>query len=220
MKSMRKNRSRRQQALRSLTLLLVLLLFSCATGLFSFLPMQARRTLEKQEAVGHTQVIRSLSGSAVSGSPLERYYLCANDNVVMLAGTGLSLFGWQPRFASTAPLDDDLPVHAAFQISLAKDGRRYFCVFGQVDDPSVRHITVEGTAFNDSRDIAIQLEIPDSDYIVKNGKTYFLTCSADFFSSGLPDDDTFSFSSKYILICYDTDMHQLARCEIGYGLWT
>ena len=110
-------------------------------------------------------------------TPLMRYYLCANDQVLLLAGTRFHpLMGWYEEFAPAVPLNGPEPVKVCYQTFSRKGQEQKMYIFGLVDDPGVTAVELEGRYWYD--DIAgtrsVRILLTEEDWITHRGKRYFL----------------------------------------------
>ncbi|MGI6028026.1 MAG: hypothetical protein ACOX81_01280 [Candidatus Heteroscillospira sp.] len=223
--------TRRGKAFRRLSFLLILLLLGHITGVYYVLPSQALHSLVRREAVGDVDIVRTLYDPELRGTPLMRYYLCENDDVLMLGGTRFYFsMGWQYDFAATASMAGDAPVKAGGQ-SFSRDGEdKALYVFGRVDDPRAARVTVEteyyirygGDIRQDSELYPLSVEIPAGAYTEHEGKTYFLYRADEIANPDFQLDpgDKVRYVGQYNLRCYDAEGALLGETRDIPMSWT
>lgn len=176
---MKKTRTytRKSWALKLLSILLIVLLLTDVLGLHCSLPIQALHQLIAKEAVGDVDVVKVLYDPDLTPSPIMRYYLCANEDVLMLCSTHFHpLIGWYYGFAAELDLDGPDPVKACYQtFSREGEGQKLY-LFGRIDAPDAVALNVQAQYYYD--DIqgirSIQAQLTEDDFIEHGGKRYFL----------------------------------------------
>lgn len=176
---MKKTRTytRKGYALRLLSILLVIILIGHVTGTYFITPYQALDQLVKKEAVGDVEVITPLYDADLTPSPIMRYYLCANDDVLMLCGTRFHpLMGWYYEHTAEVPLAGDDPVKVAYQSFSRKGEDEKIYVFGRVEDDDIAVVDIEARYYYD--DIAgtrsINAQIGEVEFIRHGNYRYFV----------------------------------------------
>jgi len=180
--------TRKSYALRLISIIAVILLIGHFTGTYFFLPGQALDQLIKKEAVGEVEVITPLYDADLTPSPIMRYYLCANDDVLLLAGTRWHpLMGWYYEHTADVPLAGDDTVKACYQSFSRRGEETKMYVFGRVDDESVMSVCIEAKYyFDDIQDFrSVHMSIHENNFIIHDGKRYFLEDMSELL---LPDE--------------------------------
>jgi len=213
--------TRRWTALKRLAILLALILALDALGLYHVLPVQAMRQCAASAALGDVEIVKTMSDRRLDWG---RYYLCANEDAVALLGTQFHpLLGWQRQFAPFAPLTGDEPVKACYQ-NFNRDGQdtSVFYVFGRIDDPGVKSITLRIYWYGDQTDVDTFADIPGSAYLEHGGHTYFLADMSSLWLQPAEDygNTKLTAAGQTFLTPYLADGTALPEYEIQYGSWT
>lgn len=176
-----KYRSRREKAIRRAALLLALVLACLVLGNYNLSPRGGIRASEEVVHLGRTEVVRSIGSLGLKGSGLSRGYLCANENGMLFA---LIRYYWAYGWADYgfAALDCSGPeeVHGAtYSVSKRREGEdnwRWF-TFGRIDEADGALLRAEMGGYDETGLVwlaAQTVDIPRSQWIQKDGRTYFL----------------------------------------------
>ena len=176
---MKKNHtySRKGYALRLIAILLALIIAGHITSSYHVLPVQALHQLVNKEAVGDVEIVDTLYDPNIAPTPLTRYYLCANDDVLMLCGTRFHLLmGWFYEHACMLPLVGDDPVKVAYQNFHQNGEEDKLYVFGRVDDENVAMVDIEARYYYDNPDEfrSIHAQMGELEFIQYGNYRYFI----------------------------------------------
>lgn len=165
--------SRRRRALRRvLTAAVVLFLVNEILGVGYLFPIQGIRRNEERMGTGRTAVICRERAPEIYQSLL--LYLTENENVTMLSGTNLSLYGWTEAFGVTLDCTEAAPVHGGWWSMARREGGSLFYVFGRVDDPDIDLLQITLGHSDPQRAGGLSWGLEREDFIEKDGQFYFL----------------------------------------------
>jgi len=136
-------RTRKQLALRRLTILLILLVVvSWLFPILNLTPRQAVWRYEERAGLRDTSVVmRQLQ----KGHPrMLTAYLTANEDGMMLGLTRLTVFGWEPLVGAALPCEGIEPAYVQQHMISYQDrqSRSEYYFFGRVDDPAVESLEI------------------------------------------------------------------------------
>lgn len=143
-------------------------------------PIQAIRQFEERQGTGRTAVICRDRIPEIYKTGL--VYLTENENVTMLSGTRLTLYGWMDNFGVPVDCSEPAAVHGGWWAMSREDreGRdSLFYVFGRVDDPGIDLLTVQVwyedlAGFKAVRRDIFSWGLEREDLLEKDGRYYFL----------------------------------------------
>lgn len=171
--SSRRKRSLRRVLMAAAAVLLVNRIF--LVGLL--FPIQAIRQFEERQGTGRTAVICRDWAPEIYKTGL--VYLTENENVTMLSGARLTLYGWMDNFGVPVDCTEKAPIHGGWW-AMSRQGRdSLFYVFGRVDDPRIDLLTVQvwyedWAGFKAVRRNAFSWGLERADLLEKDGRYYFL----------------------------------------------
>lgn len=170
--------SRRKRALRRVLIAAATLFLVNRIFLIGLLfPIQAIRHCEEREGVGRTAVVCRDWAREIYKTGL--VYLTENENVTMLSGARLTLYGWMDNFGVPVDCTEETPIHGGWW-AMSRQGRdSLFYVFGRVDDPRIDLLTVQvwyedWAGFKAVRRNAFSWGLEREDLMEKDGRYYFL----------------------------------------------
>ena len=103
-------------------------------------PIQAIRHFEERAGTGRTAVICRDWAPEIHGSHL--LYLTENENILMLSGTYLTVYGWMDAFGVAADCTTPAPIHGG-RWSMAREGRTNLVyAFCRLEDPEIVRLEV------------------------------------------------------------------------------
>lgn len=170
--------SRRRRGLRRLLIAAAAVFLVNRIFLIGLLfPIQAIRQGEEREGVGRTNLVCREWAPEIYKTGL--VYLTENENVTMLSGARLTLYGWMDNFGVSVDCTEEAPVHGGWW-AMSRQGRdSLFYVFGRVDDPRIDLLTVQ-VWYEDwaggelIRRNAFSWGLEREDLLEKDGRYYFL----------------------------------------------
>ena len=143
MKKEKKGRlsSRRKRSLRRVLIAAAAVLLVNRIFLIGLLfPIQAIRHFEERQGTGRTAVVCRDWAPEIHGSHL--LYLTENENVLMLSGTYLTVYGWMDAFGVAADCTPPAPIHGGWW-SMAREGRTNLVyAFCRLEDPEIVRLEV------------------------------------------------------------------------------
>lgn len=207
MKKEKKERlsSRRRRTLRRLLIAAAAVFLVNRIFLVGLLfPIQALRHIEERQGTGRTEVIRRDWDPSFHWDFVT--YLTKGENVVMLSGARLTLYGWTNGFGSVVDCTKEAPIHGGIWfLNWGKWSMIY--VFGRVDNPDIAELhiqwTIEGDGDSDMWDVS-----KTGEWIEEDGRRYFL-CSygnANAADYRVPR-----------VVGYDKEGREIARVELDQG---
>lgn len=197
--------SRKRRAFRRILIALAALFLVNRIFLIGLLfPIQAVRHCEERMGTGRTEVIRR------DWDPSFRWdfvtYLTKSENIVMLSGARLTLYGWMEGFGSVVDCTEEASIHGGTWF-LNWGTRAMIYVFGRVDDPDITELRIQWTIEGDEQSDMWNVS-KTSEWIEEDGRRYFL-CSfgnANAADYRLPQ-----------VVGYDQEGNEVARIELEQG---
>lgn len=165
--------SRRRRGLRRLLIAAAAVFLVNRIFLIGLLfPIQAIRQGEERQGTGRTAVICRDWTPEIYKTGL--VYLTENENVTMLSGARLTLYGWMDNFGVPLDCSEEAPVHGGWLSMARRQGGSLFYVFGRVDDPDIDLLQIT-VRHNDPRQPGgFEWGLEREDLIEKDGQFYFL----------------------------------------------
>ena len=144
-------------------------------------------------------------------------YLTENENAALLSATYLSPLGWMDGFGVPLDCSKEQPVYGA-SWTCSRDDKKMTYFVGRVDNPDIAAVEVQ-MLFDDYDSGAdwqfkrFSAYIPREDWIVKDGKSYFLTRSRllEWPQNAIPYP---------VLIGYDEDGTEIVRMDLKDGTYS
>ena len=164
----RKRRALRRVLIAAAALFLVNRIF--VVGLL--FPIQAVRHNEELMGTGRTEVVRRDWDPSFHWDFVA--YLTKSENIVMLSGARLTLYGWMSGFGRVVDCTEESPIHGGTWF-LNWGARSVIYVFGRVDDPDITELNVQWTIAGDA-DSDMWIASKTGEWIEEDGRRYFL-CS-------------------------------------------
>lgn len=175
------------------------------------LPIQAVRRFEEREGAGRTRVVCRDWAPEVHWSHLN--YLSGNENVTMLSGAYLHVYGWTDAFGSVVDCSEPAPLHGGWCSQTANDELSLYYVFGRIDDPEIVDLQIQAQ-YEDwesgeaVRRTAFAWGSPREDWLEKDGRRYFL------FRKYPLDWGAYPSPIYPVAIGYDAAGNEVARREL------
>jgi len=198
--------TRRQQALRwLLRLLIVLLICGSLSGVCSILPVQTVDAARRQQGLEKMEVVYS-TWAAWSPMTGKRLYLSQNEDVLMLSAAAFGL-GWYNYNPLGLIIDPNAPgAHAVWRVGNRE--QIWVCIVGFVpeeEEPPTFYVGVKATRQTGENDYLEEpmTVIPEADIPVKGGKCYLETYS--FSVEGYEDFG--------IVVTAEKDGEQISPCS-------
>lgn len=173
--------SRKRWVLRRFAVFLVALLTVNHFLQMGFLlPIQAIRQVEERQGAPHGAVLDRLWTPEVHRTHL--VYLTASEEVVTIADTYLSVYGWLGGFGWSLDCTTGEPLYAG-EMTMYRDEREgtVCCYYGRVDDPTIETvaISVRGQVYDETAQTArweeaARLTAEPEDFLEREGRRYFL----------------------------------------------
>lgn len=173
--------SRRKRTLRRVLIAAAALLLVNRILLVGLLfPIQAIRRNEERMGTGRTAVVHRERAPEIYQSLL--IYLTENENVTMLSGTNLSLYGWVEAFGVPVDCSEEAPIHGGWwSLNRGEEGKNLFYVFGRIDDPDIDFLQItvqhngEAPKVEDVwQPMGFEWGLEREDFMEKDGRSYFL----------------------------------------------
>ena len=170
--------SRRRRALRRVLIAaaaLVLVNHIFHMGLL--LPIQAVRQSEELNGIGRTDVVLRDRAPEIHKSHL--IYLMESEDITMLSGAYLTVFGWMNGFGVAVDCSEPAPIYGGHWNMTPTDGASLYYVFGRVDDPDIDYLKVQAqyedwTTGAGIRRTAFEWGSSRDSWTEKDGRYYFL----------------------------------------------
>lgn len=177
MKKEKKERlaSRRRRTLRRLLVAAAAVFLVNRIFLIGLLfPIQAIRHFEERQGTGRTAVVCRDWAPEVFKTGL--VYLTENENVTMLSGARLTLYGWMDTFGMSVDCSEEAPVHGGWLAWSKGEQNSILYVFGRVDDPAIARLEVrlQYTDWKGEEHTALTWNSERADRMEKDGRYYFL----------------------------------------------
>ena len=170
--------SRRRRGLRRLLIAAAAVYLANRIFLIGLLfPIQAIRQGEERQGTGRTAVVCRDWAPEIYKTGL--VYLTENENVTMLSGARLTLYGWMDNLGVPLDCTEEAPIHGGWW-AMSRQGRdSLFYVFGRVDDPDIDLLTVQvwyedWSGGESVRRNAFSWGLEREDLLEKDGRYYFL----------------------------------------------
>lgn len=209
--------SRRKRTLRRVLVAAAAVLLANRIFLVGLLfPIQAVRQYEERQGTGRTAVVRRDWAPEIYKSQL--VYLTENENVTMLSGARLTLYGWMENFGVPLDCTEEAPIHGGWWVMNrhARDANLFY-VFGRIDDPEIAYLKVQVENREDPpKEINVwwfagfEWGIKQEDWIVQDGRSYFLVKK---FPVNWDDYPYY----RVVAVGYDDAGNEIARVELDQG---
>lgn len=181
MNRVKKLPARKKTALRRGAICLLLAAACVGMGGYGLLPRRGIYYSEENVNMGRTSVIRSLGSIPMKKTGLNRLYLCANDNGMLMALTRFYfLYGWLDYGFHALDCSHSAPVHiGAYSISRTygeEEYERIWYLYGRVDEPDAASLQIS-IGYHDEKDAWVsieKLELPEVEWLEAEGRTYFV----------------------------------------------
>lgn len=135
-------------------------------------PIQAIRHTEERMGTGRTAVVCRESAPEIYRSLL--LYLTENENVTMLSGARLTLYGWMDSFGVALDCTEEAPIHGGWWSMSREQGQSLLYVFGRVDDPDIDLLQITARHNDPQQPKHFDWSLEREDFIEKDGQFYFL----------------------------------------------
>lgn len=141
----KKERTRKQKAIRRMLILLSMIVFVSVTHLYAFFPFQARHYNEEMCYTGRTHLVQRLYEPSLNATKLALFDLTENENVTMLHCVRWHpLIGWNACFASVLDCGTLAPLYGGqYTVSHHGEDGKLFFVFGRVDDSNIASVKIK-----------------------------------------------------------------------------
>lgn len=214
----KKERTRKQKAIRRTLILLGMLVFASVTHQYTFLPFQARLYNEDMFYTGRTHLIQRLYEPSLNATKTALFELTANEHATMLHLIRWHpLIGWEPCFAAVLDCGTPAPLYGG-QYSIShhgEEGMLYFA-FGRVDDSNVASVkislhSVTYSTEKEQREIWTEDQsrtIGSQHFKEQDGHRYFVE------NFGLIAWNH-GFAQKVILTAYDKNGQEVNKLDIS-----
>ena len=219
--SAKKERTRKQKALRRLALLLIMMVFASAAGLYGFFPAQGRLYNEETHHTGRTQLVQRLYDPSIKATKMALFDLTKNKNVTMLHCVRWHpLVGWMDSSAAVIDCSSDAPLYSG-SFFLSDNGSEILLfVFGRVDEPSIVSIKIslQKSSYlqEEQREIWTEYKsytLAAQNWKVKDGARYFVE------SIDMQKEDRDS-PTRIMISAYDENGIELSSGEVTQYTWT
>lgn len=218
----RKTLSRRRKALRRvLVAAAVLLVVNDVFGIGLLFPIQAIRHNEERLGTGRTAVI------CRDWEPRFRWnsltYLTGSENITMLSGTDLGLYGWGDGLGVALDCSEEAPIHGGWWSLSQKPRLGLLYVFGRIDDSRIEQLVVYRLREEDPLEEEKVGRLPgtwgidrDSQYwMEKDGRSYFLLDTYPF-----DWEEEYPYGFRIVALGYDAEGTEIARVELEQGAFS
>lgn len=140
----KKERTRKQKAIRRTLIFLGMVVFVSVTHLYSFFPFQARYINEEMYYTDRTHLVQRLYEPSLNATKLALFDLTANEHATMLHCVRWHpLIGWEACFASVLDCGTLAPLYGGqYTVSHHGEDGKLFFVFGRVDDSNIASVKI------------------------------------------------------------------------------
>lgn len=210
--------SRRRRALRRVLIAAAaLFLVNHIFHIGLLFPLQAIRQNEERAGTGRTAVVLRDSAPEVHRSHL--IYLTESEDVTMLSGAYLTIFGWTSGFGVPVDCSEPAPIYGGHWNMTPKEGQSLYCAFGRIDDPDIDYLKVQAqyedwTTGADIRRTAFEWGSSRESWAEKDGRCYFL------FRKYPMDWSSYPSPIYPIAIGYDAEGNEIVRTELDQGAFS
>lgn len=212
--------TRKQKAIRRTVILIAMIFFASATGLYGFTPTQGRQYSEESYHTGATQLVQRFHEPSIKATKLALFDLTANEKVTMLNCVRWHpLVGWMDSSAAVIDCSSDAPLYGGTFYLSGSDPETLLLIFGRVKDQRVVSIKIslqKQSGQIEGRDIWTEYDTRTSvaqNWVEKDGARYFVE------SIDLKQEDSNS-PMRIMIVAYDESGVELASVDASqYNCW-
>lgn len=213
----KKDRTRKQKAIRRTLIFLGMVVFVSVTHLYAFFPFQARYINEEMYYTGRTHLVQRLYEPSLNATKLALFDLTENEHVTMLHCIRWHpLIGWNACFASVLDCATPARLYGGFYLlSHHRENGDILFVFGRVDDADITSIKIRRQCKTDlageQQEVWMENQSRTSDsrnWKEQNGHRYFVE------NFGLVNLN-FSSRDKILLTAYDKNGQEVTTLDVN-----
>ena len=172
MKRRKRTLNRKQQAIRWVTVLTLLVCLSHTTGAYCLTAERVLRSLEREQLTGETEFLAQLSAPEPREGTVR---LSGGEHAAILATYHWNWrVGWYANLTYYVERKSDWPINAGFMNSWRYDDTGTYYIFGSVEDPEVTQVDAYFDADDDTLDQTVCLT--EKDWIKNERGDRFFLC--------------------------------------------